>query len=320
MATYILKRLLLSILIVFIVSVFAKSLMHLLPGDPARMAMGYEAKEEDVQKFRESMNLDKSIPEQYIIWVSGLVRGEMGKSVLYNRPIQDIFAERLPRTIAIGLPALLLSAPLAILFGIICAIKRGKFADQIITFFMTLGLGTPVFWLGIFGIYIFAIWLGILPIQGFTNPLEDFGQYIYKAILPVTCLSVTMVAGVARQTRTNMLEAINQDYVRTARAYGVSERSIQFKYALKNALIPVITIIGLQMRVIIGGSLLIEQVFNIPGIGTLLVDTIRHRDYFVIQNAVLFISLFTVIVNLVVDILYGVLDPRIRLARTEGRM
>jgi len=176
-------------------------------------------------------------------------------------------------------------------------------------------LGTPVFWLGILGIYVFAIWLKILPIQGFVSPFADFGGYIHKAILPVCCMSVAMVAGVTRQTRTNMLESINQDYVRTARAYGISENKIQFKYALKNALIPVITIIGLQMRVIIGGSLLIERVFNIPGIGSLLVAAINNRDYFVIQDAVLFISLFTVGVNLIVDILYGFIDPRIRLGQ-----
>ncbi|NLL87751.1 MAG: ABC transporter permease [Firmicutes bacterium] len=318
MAVYILKRILIAILIVFLVSVFAKALMHMLPGDPVRLAMGFEAKEEDVEAFRVRMNLDKPIHMQYILWVKGLFKGDMGWSVLYDRPNRDIFAERLPRSIAIGLPAVIISSVFAIIFGIICAVNRGKWSDQIITFLMTLGLGTPVFWLGIFGIYIFAIRLRVLPIQGFTSPFVNFGEYVRKAILPVACMSIPMIAGVARQTRTNMLDAINQDYVRTARAYGISERKIQMKYALKNALIPVVTIIGLQLRIVIGGSVLIENVFNIPGIGSLLVTAINNRDYFVVQNAVLLISIFTVSVNLLVDILYGFIDPKIRLERKGG--
>lgn len=315
MGTYIIRRILIAILIVFLVSIFAKGLMHLLPGDPVRLAMGFEAKEKDVEEFRVKMNLDKPIVTQYVLWVKGLFQGDMGWSVLYDRPNRDIFAERLPRSIAIGLPAVLLSALVAIFFGIICAVNRGKFSDQIVTFLMTLGLGTPVFWLGIFGIYIFAVRLRILPIQGFVSPFTDLSAYVRTAILPVSCMSVPMIAGVARQTRTKMLDAINQDYIRTARAYGIRERKIQLKYALKNALVPVITMIGLQMRVVIGGSVLIENVFNIPGIGSLLVTAINNRDYFVIQNAVLLISIFTVGVNLLVDIIYGFIDPQIRLAR-----
>lgn len=315
MGTYILKRILISILLVFLVSIFAFSLIHILPGDPARLSLGYEASEEDVQALRVKMNLDKPIVTQYLMWLEGLFKGDLGMSILYKRPNSEVFAERIPKSIAIGVPALLLSVPLAILIGVISAVKRGKLIDQILTFLMTLGLGTPIFWFGILGIYVFAMWLKILPIQGFVSPLEDFGGYIHKAILPVCCMSVGMVAGVARQTRTNMLDSINQDYIRTARANGISERKIIYRYALKNALIPVVTIIGMQVRVIIGGSLLVEQVFNIPGLGTLLTTAINNRDYLIVQNCVLLISLFTVTVNLIVDILYGVIDPRIRLSR-----
>lgn len=315
MSTYIIKRFLISIFIIFVISVFSFSLIQVLPGDPARLALGYEAAEEDVQALREEMNLDKPVVSQYFLWIKGLLNGDMGNSVKYKQPINEIVAERLPRTIFLGVPALLIAVPLGILIGIICAVRRGKLIDQILTFGMTLGIGTPIFWLGILGIYVFAIWLKILPIQGYTSPAEDVAAYVRQAILPVSCMAIGMIAGIARQTRTNMLDAINQDYVRTARANGLSERSVIYKHALKNALIPVVTIIGMQVRIVIGGSLLVEQLFNIAGIGSLLTTAINNRDYLIVQNCTLLIALFTVGANFAVDLLYGVIDPRIRLSR-----
>lgn len=312
MGKFIIKRVLISIVVVFLVSVFAFSLMHILPGDPARLTLGEEASQEDVDALRKELNLDKPVLEQYFIWIGGVFRGDFGRSIQYHRPVLDIMLERLPRTVAIGLPTLVISVIVGLAFGIISAVRRGKVIDQIITFLATIGMGTPVFWLGILGIYVFSMKLGILPIQGFTSPTEDFAKYVHQAILPVFCLSTHQVASISRQTRTNMLDVINQDYIRTARANGIKTSSIIFKHALRNALIPIVTVIAMQVRVVIGGSLIVEQVFNIAGIGQLLQTAVGNRDYLIVQGAVLVISLVTVGCNLLVDILYGVVDPRIR--------
>ena len=315
MTTYIIRRVLISLLVVFLVSVFSFSLLQIMPGDPARLALGFEASDEDVQALREEMNLDKPIPTQYFLWLKNLFTGDLGDSVIYQRPVEEMIAERLPRTVNLGIFALLVGIPLGIICGVICAVKRGKLADQGITFAMTVIMGMPVFWIGILGILVFAIWLKILPIQGYTPPTQDFGDFVYHAILPVLCMSLSMSAGLSRQTRTNVLDSINQDYIRTARANGLSEKSVVYKHALKNALIPVITIVGMQVRVVIGGSLLVEQLFNIPGLGTLLTTALNNRDYMIVQNCTLLISLFTVAANLIVDIAYGFVDPRIRVTR-----
>ena len=315
MTTHIIRRILISLLVVFLVSVFSFSLLQIMPGDPARLALGYEASEEDVQTLREQMNLDKPILVQYGLWVKNLFKGDLGDSVIYKRPVADMIAERLPRTVNIGICALIVGIPLGIFFGILCAVKRGKVVDQIITFLMTVFMGMPVFWMGILGILIFSIWLRVLPIQGYTPPTKDFGDFIYHAILPVMCMSLGMSAGLSRQTRTNILDSITQDYIRTARANGLSEGSVVYKHALKNALIPVITIVGMQVRIVVGGSMLVEQLFNIPGLGTLLTTALNNRDYLIVQNCTLLISLFTVAANLLVDIAYGFVDPRIRLTR-----
>ena len=312
MINFVIKRTLIALVVVFLVSVFVFSIMHILPGDPVRMAMGFEAAEADVQRVRTELNLNKPLVEQYVLWIRGLFQGDFGKSMVYSRTVADLLNERLPRTINLGVPAMVIAVIVGIWFGIISALKRGKWVDQAITLFSTLGVGTPQFWLGIVLIYIFAVGLNLLPLQGYTAPEVDFGLFIKKAIMPIFCMSIVMLASLARQTRSNMLEVINQDYIRTARANGIAESSVIFKHALKNALIPVVTIIGMQMRVVVGGSLLVEQVFNVAGIGTLMTAAISNRDYFVVQSCVLIISLFTVSANLIVDILYGVIDPRIR--------
>lgn len=315
MGAYIIKRLGISIIVIFLVTVFVFALVRILPGDPVRLLLGAEASEADVETKRIELNYDKPLMRQYLIWIGGVVKGDFGESMLYQRPNLAIFKERVPRTVSIGLPALLIAVPISLLIGVITAVRRGKLVDQVLTFVITVGMGTPIFWVGIMSIYVFAIWLKVLPIQGYVSPSVDFGQYVYKAILPVFCMSFGMMASVARQTRTHMLESLNQDYIRTHRAFGISERKIVLKYALKNALIPVVTVLGFMAMVIIGGSLLIERVFNIAGLGSLLVLAVNNRDYILIQNCVLLISVFTVGINFLVDILYGYVDPRIRLSR-----
>jgi len=312
MISFIIKRVLVSILIIFIVSVFAFSLMHILPGDPARLALGEDASQEDVDALRKELNLDKPILTQYTIWITGIMKGDFGYSISYQRPVSDVLLERLPRTISIGIPAIILSSIIGISFGVISALKRGKFIDRCLTVFATIGVGAPQFWIGILGIYFFSLKLRMLPIQGWVSPSEDFNKFVYYAILPVICLSLHMIASVSRQTRSNMLDVINEDYIRTARANGIAERRVIFRHALKNALIPIVTIIGLQIRIIIGGSLMVEQVFSIAGIGQLMRLSVQSRDYLIVQSGVLIISAFTVLINLLVDILYGLINPRIR--------
>lgn len=312
MLKYIAKRLAISILIVFIVTVFSFSIIHILPGDTARIALGEEADQAAVDALRAKMHLDRPIVEQYILWINDLLHGNFGDSIVEHRPVADIISERLPKTISLGIPALIFSVSIGLCAGIVSAIKRGKLADQIVTFFTTLGVGTPIFWVGILGILIFGLKLKILPIQGYTLPSVDFEQYVRKAIMPVFCLAVPLIASVARHTRANLLEVINQDYVRTARANGIPERTVIFQHSLKNALIPVITMIALQVRVVLGGSVIVEQVFNISGIGLLLKTAVGNRDYLIIQGCVLILSMITVGCNLIVDILYGFVDPKIR--------
>jgi len=284
----------------------------MLPGDPAVLALGSEVTQQQIDDFREQYHLNEPIVKQYWIWITNALRGDFGVSIAYKRSVIDCLSERLPKTVAIGLPALIISSVLGILIGIVSAVNRGKAADKFLTFLVTLGIGTPTFWLGMIGILVFGLKLGLLPLSGFVAPSQNFAQYVRYSIMPVTVLSFTLLASVARQTRSNMLEVINQDFIRTARANGLAERSVIYKHALKNSLIPVITTIGMQVRVIVGGSLIVEQLFNIAGIGTLLVSAVSARDYMVIQGCVFLISLFTVACNFIVDILYGLVDPRIR--------
>lgn len=315
MSNFLVKRFLSAILTVWIVSVAVFFIMHILPGDPVRIVLGYEASQEDIDRVREELNLNKPLVEQYFIWIKGVFSGDFGRSLVYNRSMSDLLKEKIPRTVSIGVPAVIFAIIVGVGVGITSAIKRGSWIDQLLTVMTTLGVGTPVFWIGIVCIYIFAINLKILPMQGYTSPSDNFGQYVLKAVMPVFCMSIGMFASLARQTRSSMLEVINQDYIRTARANGLAEKSVILKHALKNALIPVITIIGMNMRIIIGGSLLVERVFNIPGIGSMIVTAVSNRDYWVVQSGVLIISMFTVVCNLLVDILYGIIDPHIREAR-----
>lgn len=312
MLRFIQKRLGISLLIIFMVSLFAFSLMHILPGDPARLALGEDASQEDVDALRAELNLDKPLTIQYYLWIKGVFRGDFGTSIMFDRPVKDMLVEKLPRTISLGIPALIVSAFFGIMFGVLSAVKRGKWIDQLITFFSTMGAGTPVFWIGIVLIYFFGVQLKVLPIQGWVSPTKDLSKYIYHAIMPVFCLSLHLTASIARQTRSNLLDVINQDYIRTARANGISERSVILRHALKNTLIPIITIIALQIRQVVGGSLMVEQVFNIPGIGLMVKQGIMNRDYLVVQSSVLLISIVTTVCNVSVDIIYGFVNPQIR--------
>ena len=315
MTNYIIKRILASIAVIFIVSVFVFSIIHLLPGDPVVMALGLETPMEDIERVREEHHLNDPLPQQYVTWIVEMFHGDFGDSLIEFRPVSDIIKERLPRTLAIGIPAFVLGILLGLLIGIVSAVKRGKAIDQTLTFFTTLSIGTPQFWIGMLLLYVFSIKLQWFPMRNLVMPSESILGYLRSATLPIICSCLAMMGSISRQTRSNMLEVISQDYIRTARANGIPEKTIIYKHALKNALIPVVTVIGMNLRNIIAGAVLIENIFSIPGIGVTMTNAINNRDYWVLQGCVLIVSFIAVFGYLVVDILYGYIDPRIRETR-----
>jgi peptide/nickel transport system permease protein len=256
--------------------------------------------------------LDKPIMVQYVDWMSGLFTGDFGKSIFYHEKVGKLLWQRYPVTIYLGGVSLVVSTLLGIGVGLIAAIRRGKWADGVVTPLSYIGITVPTFWLGILMIYLFGLKLNWLPIIGYTSPFEDFGMSVRQAIMPVICLSIGALAGTARQTRSSMLEVICQDYIRTAWAKGLREQVIVTRHALKNSLIPVITVLGLHLGMIFGGSVIVETIFSIPGVGSLLVSSIFNQDYSVVQSCTLVFAALIVFVNLAVDISYGFIDPRIR--------
>lgn len=311
---YIFKRVLLSIFTVFCVSVFAFLILQIIPGDPVRAMMGAEADESAVQAMRKELNLDKPMLTQYCIWFSTALRGDFGKSLILNADISQTIAVRLPVTLWLTIPALVISTVLGIVIGVACATHRGSWLDQVLTFLMTLLNGAPIFWIGIMMMYLFGVQLKWLPLMGYVDPMVDFWGYVAKAVMPVTIIAIGPLSSISRQVRTNMLEIINQDYIRTARAQGLSPGFIKYRYALKNSLIPIITLLALQVRSVVGGSLLGEQVFSIAGMGRLILTSVMNKDYLVVQAVSLVISIIVVLCNLLLDVSYGLIDPRIRIS------
>jgi peptide/nickel transport system permease protein len=310
--TYIVRRLLLSVVVLFLVTVLSFAIIQIIPGDPAALMLGSEASREQIADLRHDLYLDRPVVVQYWHWVSHAVTGDLGKSLKYQESVTKIIAERIPVTLNLTILSLILSVILGIGAGIICAVRRGSALDAIVTVLANLGIAVPTFWLGILGIYFFGLKLGWLPIQGYISPFEDFWLSIRKDIMPVICLAIPSIAVLARQTRSSMLDVIRQDYIRTAWSKGLKERAIIMTHALKNALIPIITLLGLQLRLVVGGSVVVETVFNIAGMGRLIVSSTFARDFVTIQAVTLIIAIVVLFANLIVDISYGWLDPRIR--------
>ncbi|MBW1863182.1 MAG: ABC transporter permease, partial [Deltaproteobacteria bacterium] len=310
MGTFIARRLAQTVVVLFLLSLLVFMLINILPGDPVVMMLGADAYPEDIEALRVQLGLDQPMLVQYGSWLFDVLQGDLGTSIMYDQNVADLIAIRLPITFYVGVMAIIVAAVVGIVAGIICAVRRGSFLDQGITVLANTGISVPIFWLGILGIYAFGLKLGWLPVQGFTSPFEDFWLSIKKMIMPVICLSVVPLAAIARQSRSAMLEVIHQDYIRTALSKGLTERAIIIKHALKNALIPIVTLIGLQTRHVVGGSVLIETVFNIPGMGRLLVSSIFDKDFVIVQAAVLVIGIAVCLVNLIIDISYGYIDPR----------
>jgi peptide/nickel transport system permease protein len=316
MAGYIIRRLIQCIVIIFMVTLGLFFSMRLLPGDPLLMIINREQlgelTQERLDQLREEHGLNRPIIVQYFSWISDTVHGDLGTSITYTSPVTGLLKKRIPITFHLGILSFIIAHVIGIVVGIISAIRRGTRLDTGLTVLANLGITIPTFWLGIMLIYLFAMELHWLPTMGYTSPFDDFWQSSKQLIMPVFCLSVLPLASAARQTRSSVLEIMRQDYVRTAWSKGLRERSVVIRHALKNALIPVITLAGLGVASIIGGSVLVEQVFNIPGMGRLAVSAVMNKDYPTSQAIVLIIALAVVLANLLVDLSYGWLDPRIR--------
>ncbi|MBN1693613.1 MAG: ABC transporter permease [Dehalococcoidales bacterium] len=317
MTTYIIRRILQAVVVLIIVTLMVFFVIRLLPGDPliiyvAQTAQLQAMPPEMIEELRIQYGLDKPIMVQYVNWIANMFRGDFGESVYYHEDVSALMIERFPVTLHIGGLSLIIGAVFGILVGIITAVRRGKWPDKILTPLTYVGITIPVFFLGILMIYVFGVKFGWLPISGYTSPFENFGLSTRQLIMPVICMSFFSIAANARQMRSSMLEVISQDYVRTAWSKGLTERSVILKHAMKNSLIPVITLVGVGVGILFGGSVLVETIFAIPGVGRLLVSSIFGQDYVVVQAITLVIAVAILVVNLLVDISYGWLDPRIR--------
>lgn len=313
MGRYVLKRIGQSIIVLLIVTVLVFLVMHIMPGDPVQIYLGETATPEQVAYYTKEFGLDQPLYVQYFKWVGGLFQGQMGRSITFSRDVSALLWERIATTLSVTLPAFLLAMLIGITLGVLSATHRGKLLDSVISVFANIGIATPAFWVGILLVYILSLKLKLLPVQGYVPLTEDFVLGIKKLIMPVIVLSLAHAASITRQTRSAMLEVISSDYIRTARAKGLKERVVTIRHALRNSLIPIVTLLGMSVGGLIGGTVLIEQLFVIPGVGSLMMTAILNKDFMVVQNVVLIIALFVMICNLLVDILYGYIDPRIRI-------
>jgi peptide/nickel transport system permease protein len=316
MTVFIIRRIVLAVIVLLLVTLIVFMSMRILPGDPIYMIItandSGNTSIEEINRLRHEYGLDKPLILQYFSWLGDVAQGDLGRSIVQKQPVSKAILERIPVTLNLSILALIFGLLVGIPAGVICALKRGRWIDTVVTIFANLGITMPTFWLGFILIYIFSLQLHWLPTQGYTSPLVDAGKNIRQIIMPVFCLSIFPLASITRQTRSSMLEVLRQDYIRTAWAKGLRERSIVIRHALKNGLIPVITLTGMSLSNIIGGSVIIETVFNIPGMGRTAVNAVFAHDYPIVQGCVFVIAITVLLVNLLVDISYGWLDPRIR--------
>ncbi|MBN1177038.1 MAG: ABC transporter permease [Dehalococcoidales bacterium] len=317
MTTYIIRRLLIALVVIVIVTLIVFFAIRLLPGDPLIIFLGQQAtqggiSQDELEHLREVYGLNDPILVQYGNWVWGILRGDLGTSIYYHEDVGVLMGDRFPITLHLGILAFIINIVVGVLLGLAAAIRRGTWIDAVTTTLANIGVCIPVFWLAILMIYLFGLELRWLPIAGYTPPTKDFWLNTQQIIMPVFCMAVTMMATTARLSRSSMLEVTRQDYIRTAWSKGLRERTIIIRHALKNGLIPVITLLGIGLGMVFAGSVFVETIFAINGIGRLLVTSIFAQDYVVIQSSSLVIALIIILSNLLVDISYGWLDPRIR--------
>jgi peptide/nickel transport system permease protein len=312
MLSYIVRRILATLPVMAIVALFVFSLLYIAPGDPAAVIAGDQASPADVERIRQGLGLDRPFLIQFGSWVWRLLHGDLGTSIFTNLPVGTMIAQRMGPTLSLMIVTLLLTLVVAVPLGVIAAWKAGSWIDRTIMAFAVFGFSLPVFVVGYILAYVFALKFEWLPVQGYTPLTEGFWPWLQNLILPAIALGCVYIALIARITRATMLEVLQQDYIRTARAKGLGQGGILFVHALKNAAVPIITVVGIGIALLIGGALVTESVFAIPGLGRLTIDAILRRDYPVIQGIVLLFSFVYVLVNLMIDVTYTLVDPRIR--------
>jgi peptide/nickel transport system permease protein len=295
-----------------IVALIVFALMRLTPGDPAAIIAGEFASPEQLEKMREHMGLHAPIYVQFALWIMQLLRGDLGVSLTSGVPVVALIADRAGPSLALGAAAILLSIAVAIPLGVIAAWRQGTLLDRAVMGFSVLGFSVPVFVKGYAAILLFAIALGWLPVQGYAPIAAGFWPFLERLLMPTLVLSMGYIALIARITRTSVLEVMGEDYIRTARAKGVGEHIVLMRHALRNAAVPIVTIIGLGIGMLISGGVVTESVFNLPGLGRLVVESVLARDYPVVQGLILLFSFIYIVINLLVDVIYTLVDPRIR--------
>ncbi len=318
MTLYLARRLLLTLPVLFFVSLIVFSLINLIPGDPARVMLGEEASKEALSALRKEMGLDRPLYVRYLLWLSHVARGDFGHSVRDGRPVLDTLLLKLPVTIELAITSLLIAWGIAIPAGVVAAWQPRTALDYAATTVALAGISIPNFWLGIMMIYLLAVNMRLLPPSGYIEPWIDLARNLKLMVMPSIVLGAALAALVMRLLRSSMLEVLGTDYIRTARAKGLGDTVVLIRHAMKNAMIPVVTVMGLQLSGLLGGAVITETIFAVPGLGRLTVESILTRDYPMVQGVVLFAALAVVLTNLVVDLTYAVLDPRIRLGARTG--
>jgi len=312
MVSYILRRVLSTLPVMGIVALFVFSLLYIAPGDPAAVIAGDQASPADVERIRQGLGLDRPFLVQFGTWLWNILHGDLGTSIFTNLPVSAMIAQRIEPTLSLMVLTLVLTILVAVPLGVVAAWKAGSWVDRTIMAFAVFAFSLPVFVVGYVLAYVFALQFEWLPVQGYKPLAAGLWPWLQNLILPALALGTVYIALIARITRASMLEVLQQDYVRTARAKGLGQRNILFVHALKNAAVPIVTVIGIGIALLIGGAVVTESVFAIPGLGRLTIDAILRRDYPVIQGIVLLFSFLYVLVNLMVDVTYTLVDPRIR--------
>ena len=309
---YLIRRVLATIPVMGVVAIFVFALLHLSPGDPAAVIAGDFATAEDIARIHKQLGLDRPLHLQFVSWVSQLLRGDLGTSIFSHLPVARLIGQRVEPTVALSITTLIIAVTLGVPIGVLAAWRSGAWIDRLVMGFAVFGFSIPIFVVGYLLIYLFAIQLGWLPVQGYVSIDEGLWPCLRSILLPSGALSTFYMALIARITRASVLEVLGEDYIRTAKAKGLAAVNVLFGHALKNAAVPIVTIIGIGLTLLIGGVVITESVFAIPGVGRLTVDAILRRDYPIIQGVILVSSAAYVLVNLMIDIVYTFLDPRIR--------
>jgi peptide/nickel transport system permease protein len=312
MVGFLARRVAATIPVLLFVAVFVFAMLRLTPGDPAAVLAGDNATPQQIEEIRAQLGLDEPVWTQFAIYAGRLLQGDLGVSYFFNQPVTDLIAQRIEPTLSLALVTILITVVVAVPLGTLAAYRHGGWLDRLVMGFSVAGFSIPVFVLGYLLIWIFAVELRWLPVQGFTSIREGLWPFLERMILPASALSVIYIALIARIARASVLEVLGEDYVRTARAKGLAELPVVVRHALRNAAVPIVTVIGVGIALLIGGVVVTESVFNIPGLGRLTVDAVLARDYPTIQAVILLFSFLYVLINLLIDLSYLLLDPRIR--------